>query len=100
MRVWLPESAVSAAPARRPIGSATAAAGPAGGGRVTAPMQGTIIEVSVAVGDAVAVGQPLCVLEAMKMENAVDAERAGTVTEVHVSPGDNVSAGDVLFVLE
>ncbi|HJV09832.1 MAG TPA: biotin/lipoyl-containing protein [Acidimicrobiales bacterium] len=39
-------------------------------------------------------------LEAMKMENAVDAERAGTVTEVHVSPGDNVSAGDVLFVLE
>ena len=100
VRVWLPESAASAAPARRPIGSATAAAGPAGGGRVTAPMQGTIIEVSVAVGDAVAVGQPLCVLEAMKMENAVDAERAGTVTEVHVSPGDNVSAGDVLFVLE
>jgi acetyl-CoA/propionyl-CoA carboxylase, biotin carboxylase, biotin carboxyl carrier protein len=100
VRVWLPESAGTTAPARRPVGSATAAAGPAGGGRVTAPMQGTIIEVSVAVGDAVAVGQPLCVLEAMKMENAVDAERAGTVTEVHVSPGDNVSAGDVLFVLE
>jgi biotin carboxyl carrier protein len=40
------------------------------------------------------------VLEAMKMENEVDAERAGRVTEVHVSAGDNVSAGDVLFVLE
>jgi acetyl-CoA/propionyl-CoA carboxylase biotin carboxyl carrier protein len=103
VRVWLPESATAgvATPAPRPRGGAAAsAAGPAGGGRVIAPMQGTIIEVSVAVGDAVSVGQALCVLEAMKMENAVDAERAGTVTEVHVSPGDNVSAGDVLFVLE
>jgi len=63
-------------------------------------MQGTIIEVLVAVGDEVEVGRALCVLEAMKMENEVDAERSGTVTEVHVSPGDNVGAGDVLFVLE
>jgi len=63
-------------------------------------MQGTIIELLVAVGDGVEVGRALCVLEAMKMENEGDAERSGTVTEVHVSPGDNVSAGDVLFVLE
>jgi acetyl-CoA/propionyl-CoA carboxylase, biotin carboxylase, biotin carboxyl carrier protein len=103
VRVWLPEGAGAAgaegpAPrAKRSVGAA--AAGPAGG-RVTAPMQGTIIEVMVAVGDTVTVGQALCVLEAMKMENEVDAERAGTVTEVHVSAGDNVSSGDVLFVLE
>ncbi|HVL06478.1 MAG TPA: acetyl-CoA carboxylase biotin carboxylase subunit [Acidimicrobiales bacterium] len=102
VRVWLPEQAgVSAgrpAPRAKRI-SGVAAAGPAGG-RITAPMQGTIIEVMVGVGDTVTAGQALCVLEAMKMENEVDAERAGTVTEVRVSPGDNVSAGDVLFVLE
>ncbi len=102
VRVWLPEQAgVSAGgPAPRAKRSASqAAAGPAGG-RITAPMQGTIIEVMVAVGDTVTVGQALCVLEAMKMENEVDAERAGTVTEVRVSAGDNVSSGDILFVLE
>ncbi len=104
VRVWLPEQAGStapAAPAPRPRGGpGPAAAGPAGAGRVVAPMQGTIIEVLVAVGDAVEVGRALCVLEAMKMENEVDAERSGTITEVHVAPGDNVSAGDVLFVIE
>jgi len=100
VRVWLPEQAGAGGPApRAKRSSGTAAAGPAGG-RITAPMQGTIIEVMVAVGDTVTVGQALCVLEAMKMENEVDAERAGTVTEVRVSAGDNVSAGDILFVLE
>jgi len=106
VRVWLPEQAGGgAAPApaaARPRGggSGAATAGPAGAGRVKAPMQGTIIEVLVAVGDTVAVGGALCVLEAMKMENEVAAERAGTVTEVHVSAGDNVGAGDMLFVIE
>ncbi len=114
VRVWLPEgpgaartgaAGAGAAPASPPTrargGSAAAAtSGPAGAGRVKAPMQGTIIEVLVAVGDTVAVGGALCVLEAMKMENEVAAERAGTVTEVHVSAGDNVGAGDMLFVIE
>ena len=63
-------------------------------------MQGTIIEVLVGVGDVVAPGQAVCVLEAMKMENQVDAERAGTVTEVRMAPGDTVGAGEVLVVLE
>jgi acetyl-CoA/propionyl-CoA carboxylase biotin carboxyl carrier protein len=101
VRVWLPEQAAgTAASAPRPRGGAAAAAAGPAGGRITAPMQGTIIEVLVAVGDVVEVGRALCVLEAMKMENEVAAERSGTVTEVHVSAGDNVSSGDVLFVLE
>ena len=52
---------------------------------MSVPMQGTIVKVLVAVGDTVEVGQTICVLEAMKMENNVNAEKAGTVTEVRVS---------------
>jgi len=104
VRVWLPEAAAGApAPGlrRRPRSGAGQYGGGGGRpGRVTAPMQGTIIEVLVQVGDPVEAGQALCVLEAMKMENQVDAERAGTVAEVRVSPGDNVSAGDLLFVID
>jgi acetyl-CoA/propionyl-CoA carboxylase biotin carboxyl carrier protein len=104
VRVWLPERAGAPGPAvapPRPRGrSGPAAPGPARAGRVIAPMQGTIIEVLVEVGAPVQAGQALCVLEAMKMENQVDAERPGTIAEVRVSPGDTVGAGDVLFVIE
>ncbi len=69
-------------------------------GRVTVPMQGTIVEVLVEVGDTVDAGQAVCVLEAMKMENLVNADRAGTVAEVRVTPGDTVGAGDIVMVIE
>ena len=107
VRVWLPEGLTPAAgpaagtggaPRRR--GHAAAAATAGGPGKITAPMQGTIIEVLVAVGDVVTAGQAVCVLEAMKMENQVDATGAGTVTEVRMAAGDTVGAGDVLVVLE
>jgi acetyl-CoA/propionyl-CoA carboxylase biotin carboxyl carrier protein len=62
-------------------------------------MQGTIVKTLVAVGEQVEVGQPVVVLEAMKMENQVNAERAGTVTEVRVRAGDTVGTGDVLVVI-
>jgi acetyl-CoA/propionyl-CoA carboxylase biotin carboxyl carrier protein len=99
--VWLPAapigSALAAPPARR-AGHSGVAGG--GSGEVTVPMQGTVVKVLVAVGDTVGAGQTVCLLEAMKMENAVAADREGTVTEVRVAPGDSVGAGDVVAVIE
>ena len=63
-------------------------------------MQGTILKIDVAVGDKVEVGQTICVLEAMKMENNIMAEKAGTVSEVKVKVGDTVGAGDVVVIIE
>ncbi|MEZ3116444.1 acetyl-CoA carboxylase biotin carboxylase subunit [Halobaculum sp. MBLA0147] len=70
------------------------------GETVEAEMQGTILSVDVEVGDEVAPGDVVCVLEAMKMENDVTADMGGTVTEVPVGEGDSVDMGDVLLVLE
>jgi acetyl-CoA/propionyl-CoA carboxylase biotin carboxyl carrier protein len=77
-----------------------AAAGAAGTNTVAVPMQGTIVKVLVAVGDAVEIGQTVCVLEAMKMENNVNAERDGTVREVRVQAGDSVGPGDVIAIID
>lgn len=63
-------------------------------------MQGTIVKVLVAPGDTVRAGQTVCILEAMKMENAISAERDGVVTEVHVAAGDSVGGGDVVMTIE
>jgi acetyl-CoA/propionyl-CoA carboxylase biotin carboxyl carrier protein len=67
---------------------------------VNAEMQGTILEVNVAEGDAVESSDVICVLEAMKMENDVIAGRGGTVAEVAVEEGQSVDQGDPLVVLE
>ncbi len=106
IKVWVPDVApvaVNAGPARtsrpRPAGGAGHGGGGAGSGQVTVPMQGTIVKVLVAVGDDVEVGQAVCVLEAMKMENNITAEAAGSVTEIKVNPGDAVGAGDVVVVI-
>ena len=71
-----------------------------GSGSVTVPMQGTIVKVNVEVGQNVAAGDTVVILEAMKMENAVAAEKAGVVKTIKVAPGDSVSAGDVVVVIE
>jgi acetyl-CoA/propionyl-CoA carboxylase biotin carboxyl carrier protein len=106
VRVWLPEAPVAAAgaaPAARTRPKLTLASSHGGGGgdgTVTAPMQGTIVQVLVEVGAQVEVGQAILVLEAMKMENHINAERAGEVREIRVSAGDSVGTGDVLALIE
>jgi len=79
-------------------GEAARAAGRGGGGSglVTAPMPGKVIAVLVAVGDVVEAGQPLVLVEAMKMETTLAAEIAGRVQKVGATPGQLVEAGQVL----
>jgi acetyl-CoA/propionyl-CoA carboxylase biotin carboxyl carrier protein len=103
VRVWLPDAPVAAAaPAgrARPRRVATSSGSGGGGGTVSAPMQGTIVQVLVEVGATVEAGQAILVLEAMKMENHISAERAGTVVEIRVAVGDSVGTGDVMAVIE
>jgi acetyl-CoA/propionyl-CoA carboxylase biotin carboxyl carrier protein len=96
-----PGSVVSGADAPRASKRRVHHGGEAGGsGRVAVPMQGTIVKVVVTVGDHVEVDDPVVILEAMKMENSVTADRTGTVKEVRVTPGDSVSAGDIVVVIE
>ena len=71
-----------------------------GSGKVTVPMQGTIVKVNVEVGQAVEAGETVVILEAMKMENLVNAERSGVVKAINVATGDSVGAGDVVVVIE
>ena len=69
-------------------------------GTVFTSMQGNIIKLSVEVGDKVTAGTPICVLEAMKMENNIEADHDGVVTDILVEPGDAVAVGDGLMVIK
>jgi acetyl-CoA/propionyl-CoA carboxylase, biotin carboxylase, biotin carboxyl carrier protein len=108
VRMWMPESqaapvavggaAKASAPRPRRAGGGGKAA--AGAGQVEVPMQGTIVKVLVAEGDEVEAGQSVCVLEAMKMENNISADKAGTVKEIKVEAGQSVGSGDIIMVIE
>ena len=63
-------------------------------------MQGTIVKVNVEVGQKVSAGETVVILEAMKMENNVNAEKDGVVKTVKVTEGASVAAGDVVVVIE
>ena len=69
-------------------------------GSLLAPMPGTVVSVAVEQGQQVEAGQPVLVLEAMKMQHTVRAPGPGTVTEIDVKPGAQVAAGEVLAVVE
>ena len=85
---------------KTPIASKPVAAPAATGAKVTCPLPGTVIAINVKEGDTVAAGQTLLVLEAMKMENNIDAERGGVVKQILVAAGATVMEGDVLIVIE
>ena len=101
-----PVKPVAPKPAAAPVqGSApkpTVAPAPVQAGegtKVCSPLPGTINAVNVKVGDAVAVGDTLVILEAMKMQNNIEAETAGTVTSVMVKEGESVMEGAVLVTI-
>ena len=100
---WAPETVAAPGgaprPSRKPPSRRPSAAGPGEPGMVTSPMQGTIVKVSAAAGTRVAADQPICVLEAMKMENEIRSPMEGELVEVRVRPGDTVSPGEVIAIV-
>ncbi|MER6332540.1 biotin carboxylase N-terminal domain-containing protein [Streptomyces sp. NPDC001034] len=82
-----------------PVADSLSHAAHAGADSLTAPMPGTVTVVKVAVGDEVAAGQSLLVVEAMKMEHVISAPHAGTVAELDVTPGSTVAMDQVLAVI-
>lgn len=69
-------------------------------GVITAPMPGMVISIAKNVGDSVVAGEPIIVLEAMKMENEIKAPIGGAIIEVKVSPGQRVDKGETLVVIK
>ena len=105
--LYVPESQLAPAaggPAAKPRpkrgGSSAGGGGAAGSGKIAVPMQGTIVKINVEVGQSVAAGDAVVVLEAMKMENNVAADIDGTVTAINVEAGQSVAAGEVVIVIE
>jgi acetyl-CoA/propionyl-CoA carboxylase biotin carboxyl carrier protein len=103
LEVSLPGGLAAAAGTSAPAGrkpptahKTTSSASAASGDSLTAPMQGTIVKVAVAEGDSVASGDLVVVLEAMKMEQPINAHQAGTVTGLSAKVGDVVSSGTAL----
>jgi biotin carboxyl carrier protein len=87
-------TAPTTAPPTAPPRPATTPSG--GPGTVQAPLPGLVLELKVKEGDSIQAGQPLVVMEAMKMENVVPAPHTGTVRRIHVAAGDSVGEGDPL----
>ena len=97
------EAPKPAAPTPAPAAAAAAPAQPAApvgaGSPVKAPLPGTVTEIKVQVGQQVNVGDVVLVLEAMKMQNNIEAEYAGTVTSITVKQGETVMEGSVLLTI-
>lgn len=92
-------STSSAATIAEVISTAKAAAKKSAGTAVESPLPGVIVDLKVREGDQVKAGQHLLVLEAMKMENNIDADRDGIIVELKVNKGDSVLEGDTLLTI-
>ena len=86
----------AAAPTAAPAPKAAPAAGGAG---IKAPLPGVILDIKVKVGDAVSKGQTIAILEAMKMENNINADREGTVVSINVEKGQSIAEGTDIITL-
>ena len=92
--------AAAAAPAAAPATAPSPKAAPAAGGAgIKAPLPGVILDIKVKVGDAVAKGQTVAILEAMKMENNINADREGTVVSINVDKGQSIAEGTDIITL-
>ncbi|MBQ4574421.1 MAG: biotin/lipoyl-binding protein [Clostridia bacterium] len=94
-----PQAAPVSTPKASPATPKAAPVSAAGSVKITSPMPGTIMKVSVSAGQAVKKGDIVCILEAMKMENEIFAPRDGRVASVNVSQGATVNSGDLLVSL-
>ncbi len=92
-------AAVPAAASSAPVAAAAPAAAGGAAGSINSPLPGVILDVFVKEGDSVTVGQKLMVLEAMKMENNIESDRAGVVKSMPARKGDSVLEGDVLITI-
>lgn len=81
------------------VAKTSSPAGPKGAGSIKSPLPGVILEMYVREGDEVKMGQKLLMLEAMKMENNIEADKAGKVVSILKHKGDSVMEGDVLIII-
>ena len=99
-KVEAPKPVATAPVAAAPVAAPAQPAASAGAGTpIKAPLPGTVIDIKVQVGQQVNVGDVVLVLEAMKMQNNIEAEYAGTVTSITVKPGETVMEGAVLLTI-
>jgi len=105
VKLWAPEAPAPtggpsrAAPRRRAPKLVASAPAASGEGVVTAPMQGTIVKVHHKAGDRIEAGDPMFILEAMKMENEIKAPNDGEIVDLRVQAGDKVASGAVLAIV-
>jgi len=93
------QAAVPSTDSHPSVAKTSSPAGPKGAGSIKSPLPGVILEMFVREGDTVKMGQKLLMLEAMKMENNIEADKAGKVVSILKHKGDNVMEGDVLIMI-
>ena len=97
--VTKPVARPAAAPAAAPVAAAPAPRPAAGGTGIKAPLPGVILDIKVKVGDTVTKGQTVAILEAMKMENNINADREGQVVAINVEKGQSIAEGTDIITL-